>query len=95
MSITPSHKAAWLGSLKYYLGRSRTAQFDTASSDAFYIALGMIAAATSLRAISDEEADRLSELNLNASSYRSRELPDKQAPYTYRPTPTIAQEQSA
>ncbi len=95
MSITPPHQAAWLTTLMYYLRQIRTERFDIGSSSDFYIALGMISAATSLGAISNDEAERLRELNLNACHCRRHELRAKQAPYTYRPTPTTAQEQSA
>ncbi|WP_028627491.1 MULTISPECIES: hypothetical protein [Pseudomonas] len=94
-TIPEAIQAGWRSTLSYYLRECRTSRFDSASSNAFYIVLGMVSSARSLNAITEQERDRLCELNLNASNFRSHELREKKFPYTHRPTPTIAQEQSA
>lgn len=90
-AITKADKATWLAGLKNYLRECRTSPFANASSNAFYIVLGMISAADLLGALSDEESGHLRALSLNASNYRSQELLDGQPPYSLVTT----QEQSA
>lgn len=95
IATTPANKASWLAILKGHLRDCRTSPYSEASSDAFYIVLGMISAARLLDAISSAESDRLRELNLTAWRYRSHELLDGKAPHTHRPTPATPQEHSA
>lgn len=94
-SIPALNANCWLSGLRHQLRTARTTPFTSASDGAFYMALGMISAARLLDAIDEKEQERLSDLAVNATNYRCREINHRMPLYTYRPTPTTAQEQSA
>ncbi|MGF6692677.1 hypothetical protein M2318_002749 [Metapseudomonas resinovorans] len=93
--ITAVELGGWKSVLLVHLRTARETPYTFASDNAFYTALGMISAARMLRAIDADEEERLDALALSATLYRCREINGRMPLYTYRPTPTIAQEQSA